>query len=111
MAVPTDEMLAHAAVQAALRVVRAAAAAEERAKLQPAIDRVAHLAEAAQAKAVEMAVAAERERIIALADRVDASYDAPCPSGVPDCVHQDTPFADLLRGGQAAPGTTGETHG
>ena len=38
-------------------------AAAERAKLQPAIDRVAALAEAAQAKAVEGAVAAERERL------------------------------------------------
>ena len=35
----------------------------ERAKLQPAIDRVASLAEAAQEKAVAVAVAAERERL------------------------------------------------
>jgi hypothetical protein len=37
------------------------------------------------------------ERIAALAEKVDAFYDAPCPSGVADCVHQDSPFADLIR--------------
>ena len=40
---------------------------------------------------------AERERIAALAVKVDAFYDAPCPDGVADCIHQDTDFADLLR--------------
>lgn len=40
--------------------------------------------------------AAERERIRQLSVEVDAFYDAPCPDGYADCVHQDTPFADLL---------------
>jgi hypothetical protein len=43
------------------------------------------------------AVAKERERIARLAEQVDAFYDAPCPDGDPGCVHQDTPFADLIR--------------
>lgn len=42
--------------------------------------------------------AAEREQCAQLAEQVDAFYDAPCPDGVPDCVHQDTPFAGRLRG-------------
>jgi hypothetical protein len=48
---------------------------------------------------VAAAVAAERERIRALAVKVDAFYDAPCPDGVADCIHQDSDFADLLREG------------
>lgn len=46
---------------------------------------------------------AERERIRALAVKADAFYDAPCPDGDPDCVHQDTPFADLLTEGGPTP--------
>lgn len=41
--------------------------------------------------------ASERARISKLAEDVDAFYDAPCPDGDPDCIHQDTPFANLLR--------------
>lgn len=44
-------------------------------------------------------VTVERERIAQLAERVDAFYDAPCPDGVAGCVHQDSPFADLIREG------------
>lgn len=56
--------LAAEALDAAAPAIRA----DERAKLQPAIDRVQRLAEAAQEKAVAAAVAAERERIAGLHD-------------------------------------------
>ena len=39
----------------------------------------------------------EWERIRALAEEHDAFYDAPCPDGVSGCVHQDSPFANLIR--------------
>jgi transcriptional regulator with XRE-family HTH domain len=39
----------------------------------------------------------ERERLARLAEEVDAFYDAPCPDGDPDCIHQDAPFAKLIR--------------
>jgi hypothetical protein len=42
-------------------------------------------------------VAVERERIARLAEKVDAFYDAPCPDGVQGCIHQDSPFAALIR--------------
>ena len=56
------------------RAVAKAATLAERAKLQPAIDRVAHLAVAAQEKAVENAVAAERQRILAEAAKLRRSF-------------------------------------
>ena len=59
----------HDALQAATPSIRA----DEWAKLQPAIDRVASLAEAAQEKAVAAAVAAERERGDAEAEFIAAS--------------------------------------
>ena len=58
-----------------------------------------HYPETCAASIAAAAVAAERERIRQLAVDVDAFYDAPCPDGYPDCVHQDTPFANLLAGG------------
>jgi hypothetical protein len=57
---------------------------------------VATLLTAAQVEGAE----AERERIRQLAIEVDAFYDAPCPDGVADCVHQDADFADLLQEGR-----------
>lgn len=56
------------------------------------------LAEVAYEAAEPHIRAAERERCAQLAEQVDAFYDAPCPSRLPDCIHQDSPFADLLRG-------------
>lgn len=48
-------------------------------------------------KAATEAAAAERERVAKLAEQVDAFYDAPCPDSVPGCIHQDAPFANLIR--------------
>jgi hypothetical protein len=73
----------HDRVQAELDAVRAAGAAAER--------------EARRGRKAGAAV--ERDRIRQLADQVDAFYDAPCPDGDPECVHQDTPFSRLLDGG------------
>ena len=48
----------------------------------------------------------ERERSARLAEQVDAFYDRPCPHD-PSCVHQDMPFAALLRESPAATEGTG----
>jgi len=65
--VSTDWDVAHEAFCAGWEAAAPLIAAAERAKVQHAMDRVTHLAEAAQAKAAEHAVAAERERIRQLA--------------------------------------------
>ena len=48
-------------------------------------------------EAWQAAWAAALEWAAQLAGRDDAFYDAPCPDGIADCVHQDESWADRLR--------------
>lgn len=87
-------------IEAQAAELEALARADERAKLQPAIDRVTRLAAAAQAKAVEHAVAAERERIARLATSEAAKMRASSfaeHEGIAAASLED--FADLIREG------------
>ena len=59
-------------------------------------DRLPPNQQAAWEAAAQAVAVAERERIRQLAIQHDAFYDAPCPDGASDCIHQDTPFADLI---------------
>lgn len=106
----TERFAWEAAGAAGLDAGASAVAAAERAKLQPAIDRVQHLATAAQAKAIEHAVAGERERCAVLAEAREATYDLTKPCGCgrthpgtgrpcTALIRSGQPFADLIRKG------------
>lgn len=86
-----------AVVAAAPAIVADALKSAAREQFEKAIADATEEATTARLREIEAAVrASERERIRQLAIDVDAFYDAPCPSGLTDCVHQDTPFSDLL---------------
>ena len=64
------------------------------------------LARVALAAAEPLIRAGERERIARLAEEVDAFYDAPCPEGLQDCVHQDTALPTSSAGSSHDPSAT-----
>jgi hypothetical protein len=90
----TEKFMAGGSIEDILEAAAPHLEAACRARTQHAIDRVTQTAAAAQAKAVEMAVAVERERIAKLAEH--AIHIRPCGT----CEREGrewVPFGDLLR--------------